>query len=421
MSIALAQRPRSAPDTSPLDLQRLRADFPILAETIHGKPLVYLDNAATTQKPRAVIDTISEVYQRHYSNVHRGVHTLSQRSTDLFEGAREKVRGFINAAKTREIIFVRGTTEAINLVAQTYGRANISAGDEILITAMEHHSNIVPWQMLCAQTGAKLQVVPIDRRGELDMDAFERLMTDRTRLVSVVHMSNALGTVNPIKDIIDLAHRRGIPVMVDGAQSAPHMPVDVQSLDCDFFAFSGHKLYGPSGIGILYGKEVLLKAMPPYQGGGDMIRQVTFEKTEYNELPYKFEAGTPAIADAIALGTAIDYVQDIGMDAIAAHEQGLLSYATERALHIPGLNLIGTAHDKGAILSFTLDRVHPHDVGTLLDQLGIAIRAGHHCAMPVMDFFDVPATVRASFALYNTRAEVDCLMDGIQQVIEVFA
>jgi cysteine desulfurase/selenocysteine lyase len=421
MSIALAQRPDPVADTSPLDIQRLRADFPILGESVHGRPLVYLDNASTTHKPRAVIDAISEVYQRHYSNVHRGVHTLSQRSTDLFEGARDKVRGFINAARTQEIFCVRGTAEAIDLVVQTYGLSKIGAGDEILITTMEHHSNIVPWQMLCAQTGAKLQVVPIDRRGELDMDAFERLMTDRTRLVSVVHMSNALGTVNPIKDIIDLAHRRGIPVMVDGAQSAPHMSVDVQSLNCDFFAFSGHKLYGPSGIGILYGKEVLLKAMPPYQGGGDMIRQVTFEKTEYNELPYKFEAGTPAIADAIALGTAIDYVQDIGMDAIAAHEQELLGYATERALHIPGLNLIGTAHEKGAILSFTLDRVHPHDVGTLLDQLGIAIRAGHHCAMPVMDFFDVPATVRASFALYNTRAEVDCLMDGIQQVIEVFA
>ena len=421
MSIALAQRPRPVADPLDFDVARIRADFPILAETIHGKPLVYLDNAATTHKPRAVIDAISEVYQRHYSNVHRGVHTLSQRSTDLFEGAREKVGGFINAAKAREIVFVRGTTEAINLVAQTYGRANIGAGDEILITAMEHHSNIVPWQMLCAQTGATLQVVPIDRRGELDMEAFERLLNDRTRLVSVVHMSNALGTVNPIETIIDRAHRRGIPVMVDGAQSAPHMPIDVQALDCDFFAFSGHKLYGPSGIGVLYGKEALLKAMPPYQGGGDMIRQVTFDKTEYNELPYKFEAGTPAIADAIALGTAVDYLQEIGMTAVAEHEHRLLSYATERAMHIPGLTVIGTAHDKGAILSFTLERVHPHDVGTLLDQLGIAIRAGHHCAMPVMDFFGVPATVRASFALYNTAQEVDALMDGIQQVIEVFA
>jgi len=421
MSIALAQRPRPVADPNHFDVARIRADFPILAETIHGKPLVYLDNAATTHKPRAVIDAISEVYQRHYSNVHRGVHTLSQRSTDLFEGAREKVRGFINAAKAREIVFVRGTTEAINLVAQTYGRANIGAGDEILITAMEHHSNIVPWQMLCAQTGATLQVVPIDRRGELDMEAFERLLNDRTRLVSVVHMSNALGTVNPIETIITSAHRRGIPVMVDGAQSAPHMPIDVQTLDCDFFAFSGHKLYGPSGIGVLYGKEALLKAMPPYQGGGDMIRQVTFDKTEYNELPYKFEAGTPAIADAIALGAAIDYLQEIGMTTVAEHEHRLLSYATERAMHIPGLTVIGTAHDKGAILSFTLERVHPHDVGTLLDQLGIAIRAGHHCAMPVMDFFGVPATVRASFALYNTVQEVDALMDGIQQVIEVFA
>ena len=421
MSIALAERPPVAADTNRFDVAAIRSDFPILAETIHGKPLIYLDNAATTQKPRAVIDAISEVYQRHYSNVHRGVHTLSQRSTDLFEGAREKVRGFINAAKSCEIIFVRGTTEAINLVAQTYGRANIGPGDEILITAMEHHSNIVPWQMLCAQTGAQLRVVPIDRRGELDMEAFEHLLSERVRLVSIVHMSNALGTVNPVQSIIDSAHRHGIPVLLDGAQSVPHMPIDVRALDCDFFAFSGHKLYGPSGIGVLYGKEALLKAMPPYQGGGDMIRQVTFDKTEYNELPYRFEAGTPAIADAIALGAAIDYLERLGMAAIAEHEHRLLTYATQKALHIPGLQVIGTARDKGAILSFTLERIHPHDIGTLLDQLGIAIRAGHHCAMPVMDFFGVPATARASFAIYNTEEEVDRLMDGIQQIIEVFS
>lgn len=402
------------------DLAKTRADFPILNQTIHGKPLVYLDNAASTHKPRPVIDTIRKVYEEDYSNVHRGVHTLSQRCTELFEGAREKVQHFLNAKHSHEIIFVRGTTEAINLVAQTYGRKNLGAGDEILITAMEHHSNIVPWQMLCEQTGAVLKVAPIDRQGELLMDEFAARLSDRTKLVAVSHMSNALGTINPVKDIIDLAHARGVPVLLDGAQSAPHMAVDVQALDCDFYALSGHKLYGPSGIGVLYGKESLLKAMPPYQGGGDMIRRVTFEKSDYNVLPYKFEAGTPNIADTIALGTAIDYVQAIGLDAIAAHEQRLLECATRRAAHIPGLNLVGTAAHKGAILSFTLDRIHPHDIGTLLDHLGIAIRAGHHCAMPVMDFFGVPATARASFGLYNTFEEIDVLMDGIRQVIEIF-
>ncbi|MFO1417713.1 MAG: cysteine desulfurase [Methylotetracoccus sp.] len=403
-----------------LDVERIRADFPILAQSVHGKPLAYLDNAASAQKPRAVIDAISEVYTRHYANVHRGVHTLSQRSTDLFEGAREKVRAFLNARSECEIVFVRGATEAINLVSQTHGRSTLSVGDEILITAMEHHSNIVPWQMLAEQTGAVLRVAPIDRRGELDLEQFEALLGPRTRLVALTHMSNALGTINPVKALIDSAHRHGATVLIDGAQAVPHLRVDVQALDCDFYVFSGHKLYGPSGIGVLYGKEQLLNAMPPYQGGGDMIRRVTFESTEYNSLPYKFEAGTPAIADAIGLGAAIDYVERIGLDAIARHETRLLAYATEQALRIPGLTLVGTAAEKGAILSFTLGRIHPHDIGTILDHLGIAIRAGHHCAMPVMDFFGVPATARASFGLYNTFAEVDVLMDGLRQVIEVF-
>jgi len=402
------------------DLEQVRADFPILRQIINRQPLVYLDNAASTQKPRAVIDSLRKVYEEDYANVHRGVHTLSQRCTDLFEQAREKVQAFLNARHAHEIIFTRGTTEAINLVAQTHGRQNLAPGDEILITAMEHHSNIVPWQMLCEQTGAVLKVAPITLTGELRLEAFEDLLSERTRLVSVVHMSNALGTINPVEPIIALAHARGIPVLLDGAQSAPHMTVDVQTLDCDFYVFSGHKLYGPSGIGVLYGKESLLKAMPPWQGGGDMIRRVTFEKTEYSEPPYKFEAGTPNIADTIALGAALDYIGAIGLDAMAEHEHHLLAYATEQALHIPGLRIIGTAPEKGAILSFTLDRIHPHDIGTLLDQLGIAIRAGHHCAMPVMDFFEVPATARASFAVYNTYQEVDVLMDGIRQVIRMF-
>ena len=402
------------------DPAKIRADFPILKQQVHGKPLVYLDNAATTQKPLAVIDRIRKVYEEDYANVHRGVHSLSQRATDLFEGAREKARAFINAQHDREIVFVRGTTEAINLVAQTHGRANIGAGDEILITAMEHHSNIVPWQMLCEQTGAVLKVAPMNRSGELLMEDFAALLSERTKLVAVTHMSNALGTINPVEQIIALAHGQGVPVLLDGAQAIPHLKVDVRALDCDFYAFSGHKLYGPSGIGVLYGKEALLKAMPPYQGGGDMIRRVTFEKSEYNSLPYKFEAGTPSIVDTIALGAAIDYLNEIGMEAIAAHEHRLLEYATGQAAHIEGLQLIGTARNKGAILSFTLDRIHPHDIGTILDHLGIAIRAGHHCAMPVMDFFGVPATARASFGLYNTVEEVDVLMDGIRQVIEVF-
>ncbi len=406
--------------TIPLDVSKIRQDFPILSETIHGRPLVYLDNAASTQKPRAVLDTLRHVYEHDYANVHRGVHTLSQRATDLFEGARLKIKGFINARKIEEIIFVRGTTEAVNLVAQSYGRSKLQAGDEILITAMEHHSNIVPWQILCQQTGAVLKVAPINLSGEIIMEKFEALLTERTKLVSVVHMSNALGTINPVKRIIELAHAKGVPVMLDGAQAIPHMTVDVQDLDCDFYAFSGHKLCGPSGIGVLYGKEALLKAMPPWQGGGDMIRMVTFDKTEYNTLPYKFEAGTPAIAEAIGLGAAVDYLQAIGMENIAAYEQQLLEYATTKALEIPSLKVIGTAKEKGAILGFTLHHIHPHDIGTMLDQLGIAVRAGHHCAMPVMDFFGVPATARASFSFYNTTEEVDTLIDGIKQIIEVF-
>ena len=401
-------------------VQQIRTDFPILKELIRKKPLVYLDNAATCQKPQSVIDSISHLYSHDYANVHRGVHTLSIRSTDLFEGAREKVKEFIKAGSNKEIIFVRGATEAINLVAQTYGKANIKAGDEILITAMEHHSNIVPWQMLCEQTGAHLKVAPINLQGELIYNEFEKLLSDKTKLVAVVHMSNALGTINPVNKIIAAAHAKHIPVLLDGAQAIPHMKVDVQELDCDFYVFSGHKLYGPSGIGVLYGKQALLEAMPPYQGGGDMIRKVTFEETEYNTLPYKFEAGTPSIADGVGLGAAIDYINAIGIEAIAAYEAELLHYATEKARQIKGLRIIGEAAEKGAILSFVLDKIHPHDIGTMLDSLGIAVRAGHHCAMPVMDFFEVPATARASFAMYNTKEEIDVLMEGIKSLIEVF-
>ncbi|MBT9098710.1 cysteine desulfurase [Methylovulum psychrotolerans] len=398
----------------------IRADFPILAEKIRNKPLVYLDNAASCQKPNAVIDSISHLYRHDYANIHRGVHTLSVRSTDKFEAAREKVRAFINAASHKEIIFVRGATEAVNLIAQTFGRANIKAGDEIVITAMEHHSNIVPWQMLCEQTGAVLRVAPINVQGELIYEEFEALLNDKTRLVAVVHMSNALGTINPVQNIIAAAHAKGIPVMLDGAQAIPHLAVDVQALDCDFYVFSGHKLYGPSGIGVLYGKQALLEAMPPYQGGGDMIKTVSFEKSTYAGLPHKFEAGTPNIADVVGLGAAIDYLNGIGMAAIADYEAELLAYATEQAQQINGLRIIGEAAEKGAILSFVLDRIHPHDIGTMLDSLGIAIRAGHHCAMPVMDFYQIPATARASFAMYNTKEEIDVLMAGIKGLIEAF-
>lgn len=401
-------------------IEQIRADFPILNEKIRNKPLVYFDNAASCQKPQAVIDSIVKLYSHDYANVHRGVHTLSVRSTDQMESARHKIKTFINAASDKEIIFVRGATEAVNLIAQTYGRANIHAGDEILITAMEHHSNIVPWQMLCEQTGAILKVAPMNVAGELLMDEFEQLLSAKTKLVAVVHMSNALGTINPVEKIIALAHAKNIPVMLDGAQAIPHTAVDVQKLDCDFYVFSGHKLYGPSGVGVLYGKQALLEAMPPYQGGGDMIRTVSFEKSTYAGLPYKFEAGTPAIAEIIGLGAAVDYLNTIGMQAIADHEASLLAYATQQALQIDGLNIIGEAKEKGAILSFTLGRIHPHDIGTMLDSLGIAIRAGHHCAMPVMEFYQVPATARASFGMYNTKAEIDVLISGIKNLIEMF-
>ena len=401
-------------------IEKIRADFPILNEKIRNKPLVYLDNAASCQKPQAVIDSLVKLYSHDYANVHRGVHTLSVRSTDLFEAAREKVKTFINAQSEKEIIFVRGATDAINLIAQTYGKANIYAGDEIIITAMEHHSNIVPWQMLCEEKGAILKVAPMTSQGELLMPEFEALLNSKTKLVSVVHMSNALGTINPVEKIIELAHAQNIPVLLDGAQAIPHTPVDVQKLNCDFYVFSGHKLYAPTGVGVLYGKQSLLEAMPPYQGGGDMIRTVTFEKSTYAGLPHKFEAGTPSIAEVIGLGAAIDYLNTIGMDAIAAHEAELLVYATQEALKIDGLKIIGEAKEKGAILSFTLGKIHPHDIGTMLDSLGIAIRAGHHCAMPVMDFYKVPATARASFAMYNTKAEIDVLILGIRNLIEMF-
>jgi cysteine desulfurase/selenocysteine lyase len=401
-------------------IEKIRADFPILNEKIRNKPLVYLDNAASCQKPQAVIDSMVKLYSHDYANVHRGVHTLSVRSTDLFEAAREKVKTFINAKSEKEIIFVRGATDAVNLVAQTYGKANLHAGDEIIITAMEHHSNIVPWQMLCEEKGAILKVAPMSLAGELLIPEFEALLNSKTKLVSVVHMSNALGTINPVEKIIELAHAQNIPVLLDGAQAIPHMTVDVQALDCDFYVFSGHKLYAPTGVGVLYGKQALLEAMPPYQGGGDMIRTVTFEKSTYAGLPHKFEAGTPSIAEVIGLGAAIDYLNSIGMEAIAAHEAELLAYATEQALQIDGLKIIGEAKEKGGILSFTLHKIHPHDIGTMLDSLGIAIRAGHHCAMPVMDFYKVPATARASFAMYNTKAEIDVLMSGIRNLIAMF-
>ncbi len=401
-------------------IEQVRADFPIMQEKVRNKPLVYFDSAASSQKPQAVINAISYVYTHDYANIHRGVHTLSVRATDKFEAAREKVRAFINANSTKEIIFVRGATEAINLVAQSYGRSQLKAGDEIVISAMEHHANIVPWQMLCQQIGTVLKVAPMNQQGELLFDEFEQLLNANTKLVAITHMSNALGTINPVEKIVAAAHAKNIPVLLDGAQAIPHTAVDVQALDCDFYVFSSHKLYGPSGVGVLYGKQALLEAMPPYQGGGDMIRKVTFAETEYAGLPQKFEAGTPAIAEVIGFGAAIDYVSGIGMANIAAYEHELLTYATEQAGQIKGLNIIGQAEHKGGILSFTLDHIHPHDIGTMLDSLGIAIRAGHHCAMPVMDFYGVPATARASFAMYNTREEIDILMQGIKSLIEVF-
>lgn len=407
--------------TSHFDADRVREDFPILARTVRGRPLVYLDNAASTQKPQAVIDAVSSFYREDYSNVHRGVHYLSQRATDLYEDARRTVQQFLNAASDDEIIFVKGTTEAINLVAQTYGRANVREGDEIVVSAMEHHANIVPWQMLCEEKGAKLRVIPMNHDGELLLDDFESLLGPRTRIVCVTHVSNALGTVNPVRDIIRMAHAHGIPVLVDGAQSAQHLPIDVQELDCDFFAMSGHKMYGPTGTGVLYGKRALLDAMPPYQGGGDMILSVTFEKTIYNEVPFKFEAGTPNIAGAVGLAAALRYFRSLDLEALVAHEQELLRYATEQLAAITELRLVGTAKEKASVLSFTLCAVHPHDIGTILDQAGIAVRAGHHCAQPVMKFYGIPATARASFSFYNTREDVDALVRGVHSVLEVFA
>ena len=403
------------------DVARIREDFPILRQTVNGKPLVYLDNAATSQKPQAVIDALVRYYSTENSNVHRGVHTLSQMATDDYEAARSKVQRFINAGDEREIIFVRGTTEGINLVAQTFGRQNIKEGDEIVISALEHHSNIVPWQILCEESGAKLRVIPINDAGELLLDEYEKLLNPRTRLVSILHVSNALGTIIPVKKIVEIAHNQGIPVLLDGAQAAPHCPVDVRDLDCDFYVFSGHKLYGPTGIGVLYGKAERLEAMPPYQGGGEMIKSVTFEKTIYNTLPHKFEAGTPNIAGSIGLGAAIDYVTDLGLDRISAYEHGLLEYGTKLLSGLSNVRMIGTAKEKSGILSFVMDGVHPHDIGTILDAEAVAVRTGHHCAQPVMERFGVPATARASLAFYNTKEDIDALIKGIDRVIEVFS
>jgi cysteine desulfurase / selenocysteine lyase len=406
---------------SAFDVEKIRSDFPILAQKVRGKKLVYLDNAATSQKPRAVIEAVSGYYEKGNANIHRGVHFLSEHATEAHEAARTIVQEHLHAADAREIIFVRGTTEGINLVAQTYGRTHVGAGDEVLITGMEHHSNIVPWQLLCEEKRARLRVAPMNDHGELLLDQYEKLLNPRTKIVAVSHVSNALGTVNPLREITEMAHRRNVPVVVDGAQAVPHLPVNVQELDCDFFAFSGHKVYGPTGIGVLYGKAALLETMPPYQGGGDMISSVTFEQTTYNKLPYKFEAGTPDVAGAIGLGAALEYMNGLGIENLAAHEHELLSYATARVSAIPGVRVIGTAREKAGVLSFVLEGVHPHDIGTILDRQGIAIRTGHHCAQPIMQRFGIPATARASFALYNTKQEVDSLVDGIQKVREVFA
>ncbi|MGH7348603.1 MAG: SufS family cysteine desulfurase [Candidatus Rokuibacteriota bacterium] len=398
----------------------VRKDFPILHQEVHGRPLVYLDSAATSQKPQVVIDALADYYARDNANVHRGVHRLSERATEAYEGARARIRRFLNAAHPREIVFVRGTTEGINLVAQAYGRQTVGPGDEVVITALEHHSNIVPWQMLCEEKGAALRVVPIDDAGEVDVDAYERLLGERTRLVAIAHVSNALGTILPVKRMIEAAHRRGIAVLVDGAQAVPHLRVDVRDLDCDFYTFSGHKTYGPTGIGALYGKAERLERMPPYQGGGDMIKSVAFEKTVYNDLPYKFEAGTPDIAGAIGLGAALEYLEGLGLDRVAAHEHALLVHGTERLSSLPGLRLIGTAREKASVLSFVVDGVHAHDVGSILDREGIAVRTGHHCAMPVMTRFGIAATARASLGVYNRFEDIDALVEGLARVREIF-
>jgi cysteine desulfurase/selenocysteine lyase len=402
------------------DVEAVRRDFPILQTTVHGKPLVYLDSAASAQKPRAVIEAEKTLYERYYSNIHRGVHHLSVLATDAYEKARAKAQRFLNARESREVIFVRSTTEAINLVAQAWGRKNVGKGDEVLISALEHHSNIVPWQMLCEEKEASLKVAPIDDTGTIDLEAYEKLLSPRTRIVSLAHVSNALGTINPIKKMTALAHAQGAVVMIDGAQGAPHVPLDVVDLDTDFYAFSGHKVYGPSGIGVLHGKAALLEAMPPWQGGGDMIASVTFEKTTYNVLPHKFEAGTPNIAGTVGLGVALDYMTSLGVAAIGAHEHELLVYGTELLTRIPGLRLVGTAKEKAGVLSFVLEGIHPHDIGTVLDYEGIAVRTGHHCAQPVMDRYGLPATARASLACFNTRADLDALAAGIRKVQEMF-
>ena len=402
------------------DVQEVRKDFPILHQEVNGHPLVYLDNGATSQKPRSVIDAVRHYYERDNANVHRGVHTLSERATNDYEGARDTAQRFINASDRKEVILVRGTTDGINLVAQGYGRPLLKPGDEIIISTMEHHSNIVPWQMLAAQTGAEVKVIPVNEEGELEMDAYMQMLGPKTRIVSVVHVSNAMGTLNPVKTIIDMAHDVGAVVMLDGAQAAPHLAIDVQALDCDFYSFSGHKVFGPTGIGVLYGKAELLEKMDPYQGGGDMIRSVSFDGTTYNDLPYKFEAGTPNIAGAIGLGAALDYVKNLGIDAIAAHEHDVLETATRVMSEIPGVRLIGTAKEKSSIISFVMDGVHPHDIGTVVDSEGVAIRTGHHCAMPLMKRYGLAATARASFALYNTREEAEALAGAVWKVKEMF-
>ena len=407
-------------DVPALDVSRIRQDFPILAQRVYGKPLVYLDNANTTQKPRSVIEAQDRYYAEANANIHRATHLLSERATEAYEQARRKVQALLNASSAREIVFTRGCTDAINLVAQSWGRANLEAGDEIVLTWMEHHSNIVPWQLVCQQTGARLRVVPITDAGELVPGAFEAALNERTRFVSVVHVSNALGTINPVKRLVAAARARGLPVLVDGAQAVAHLPVDVRDLDCDFYAFSAHKMYGPTGTGALYGRTALLESMPPYQGGGDMIASVTFEKTTYNELPYRFEAGTPNIAGVVGFGTAVDYLRSFDMRAIVRHEQEVLDYATARLAGVPGLRIIGTAKEKAAVISFVLDGVHPHDLGTVLDREGVAIRTGQHCAQPVMDRYGVPATARASFAIYNTRDEVDALVAALDVARGVF-
>jgi cysteine desulfurase/selenocysteine lyase len=416
----MSASPDSVRTPEALDVEAVRREFPVLQTTVHGKPLVYLDSAASAQKPQAVIDAVRDVYERYYSNIHRGVHQLSMLSTDAYEKARARVQRFLGAKETKEIVFVRGTTEAINLVAQTHGRKNVGAADEVLITGLEHHSNIVPWQMLCEEKGATLKVAPIDDAGVVDLAEFERLLSPRTRIVSVAHVSNALGTINPVARMTELAHAAGAVVLVDGAQAAPHLAIEVQQIGCDFYAFSAHKVYGPSGVGALYGRVDLLEAMPPWQGGGDMISSVTFEKSSWAELPYKFEAGTPNVAGTIGFAAALDWVEAVGLEAVAAHEDEMLRYGTELLTAIPGLRLVGTAPHKAGVLSFVLDGVHPHDIGTILDYEGVAIRTGHHCAQPVMDRYGVPATARASLACFNTREDLDALVRGIGKVQEMF-